>query len=66
MNSVHRYHIPIITNENVEFDIAGEKNKMLPGECWEIHNGKLHSVSNSGSSDRVHLIIDIFPTNTKD
>lgn len=65
MNSVHRYHIPIITNENVEFVIDGEKMKMLPGECWEIHNGKLHSVSNLGGSDRVHLIIDIFPTNTK-
>lgn len=61
MNSIHRYHIPIVTNDDVEFTIDGEQKKMLSGECWEIHNGKYHSVSNLGKEDRIHLIIDIFP-----
>ena len=31
------------------------------GECWEINNNILHQAWNDGDSDRIHLIVDIFP-----
>jgi hypothetical protein len=61
-----RHHIPIITNNDVKFIIDGEVLNMKVGECWEISNQKFHEVSNNGTDDRVHLIIDIFPNDRKD
>src|SRR5919199_474999 len=29
-----RLHIPIVTNQNVAFYVAGERVPMKPGECW--------------------------------
>ena len=53
-----RLHIPILTNEKVEFILDGTRLTMLPGECWYTNVNYLHSVKNSGQSDRVHLVID--------
>ena len=53
-----RIHIPIITNDQVEFIIDGEKLSMLPGECWYTNVNFLHSVVNKGNQDRVHLVVD--------
>lgn len=59
--SVKRCHIPIITNDNVEFTVGGHTMNLKQGECWEINNSKIHEVKNMGSNDRVHLLIDIIP-----
>jgi hypothetical protein len=57
--SCKRVHIPIVTNKDVKFIVAAETVNMSRGEMWEINNsGKLHSVSNTSDSDRVHLILD--------
>ena len=53
-----RLHIPILTNEQVEFIIDGEKLPMKTGECWFGDFSKTHTVCNKGVSDRVHLVID--------
>ncbi len=53
-----RLHIPITTNPDINFILDGNRLKMLPGECWYTNVNFLHSVSNKGSSDRVHLVID--------
>lgn len=53
-----RLHIPIKTNQDVEFVLDGIHLKMLPGECWYTNVNYVHSVSNKGESDRVHLVID--------
>lgn len=54
-----RCHIPIITNESVLFKIEDEVKNLKSGEIWEINNTKkLHSVQNSGTEDRIHLIVD--------
>ena len=31
---------------------------MQPGECWYTNVNYVHSVSNGGSTDRIHLVID--------
>lgn len=53
-----RLHIPIVTNSKVKFTLDNTVLKMLPGECWYTNVNYVHSVINSGTSDRVHLVID--------
>ncbi len=57
----HRVHIPIITNDAVQFAVGGEVKSMRPGEFWEINNGNHHAVQNAGTEDRIHLIVDWMP-----
>jgi aspartyl/asparaginyl beta-hydroxylase (cupin superfamily) len=61
LSTVRRFHIPIITNDLVSYTVNGERVHMKQGECWEINNLKSHSVLNESDTDRVHLLIDIFP-----
>lgn len=53
-----RIHIPIITNEEVEFILDNERLRMNEGECWYIDANFTHSVANRGNHDRIHLVID--------
>ncbi|NJN18299.1 MAG: aspartyl/asparaginyl beta-hydroxylase domain-containing protein [Oscillochloris sp.] len=53
-----RLHIPIYTNPDVEFRLAGEQIVMLPGECWYLDFNLPHSVANRGTTDRIHLVVD--------
>lgn len=53
-----RLHIPITTNPDVRFMVAGRRVVMNPGECWYNDFTELHSVHNDGDGDRVHLTID--------
>lgn len=57
-NNNFRLHIPITTNENVSFILDSVRLKMLPGECWYTNVNFVHSVSNKGETDRIHLVID--------
>lgn len=56
-----RHHIPIITNKKTNFGVSREFVNMQEGQCWEINNAKNHSVENNGTTDRIHLLIDIMP-----
>lgn len=53
-----RFHIPVQTNDQVEFYLQGERIPMNEGECWYLNLSLEHSVGNHGSSDRIHLVID--------
>ena len=53
-----RIHIPIKTNDDVYFILDGNRLIMLPGECWYTNVNYVHSVSNKGKTDRIHLVID--------
>ncbi|RZS99713.1 aspartyl/asparaginyl beta-hydroxylase domain-containing protein [Aquimarina brevivitae] len=53
-----RIHIPITTNDLVDFTIGDHKVEMLPGECWYGDFTLPHSVENHGNTDRVHLVLD--------
>lgn len=53
-----RLHIPLVTNSQVDFYIGGENLTPQPGECWYMNFELPHSLSNCGSTDRIHLVID--------
>jgi mannose-6-phosphate isomerase-like protein (cupin superfamily) len=53
-----RFHIPVQTNEQVDFYILDEKIPMKEGQCWYLNLSLKHRVSNAGTEDRVHLVID--------
>ncbi len=55
---VFRLHVPIVTNESVEFLVDKKRIFMNAGECWYINAGYIHSVHNKSTEDRVHLVID--------
>ena len=59
--AVHRIQLSITTNDDVWFDMDGDKLHMEPGECWEINHHVPHEVVNNGDTDRIHICIDILP-----
>ena len=55
----HRIHVPIITNPECTFSVAGESMNLKAGQIWIVDNvGEIHGVQNNGTTDRVHLIVD--------
>jgi hypothetical protein len=54
-----RYHVVLQSGPGVVFECGGEAVYMAPGECWWFNNQLLHSVTNNGADDRLHLICDI-------
>lgn len=61
---IMRLHIPIITNENMEFtswSMHGNKYivKMQEGEVWYLDIRKPHMAVNNGTETRIHLVVDI-------
>ena len=57
-NGTFRIHVPIFTNPYVRFVLDGTVLEMQEGQCWYTNVNYLHSVSNEGMSDRIHLVID--------
>jgi hypothetical protein len=53
-----RLHVPVVTNEQVEFYLNGERVDLREGECWYLRLSDPHSVINGGLRARVHLVID--------
>ena len=53
-----RLHIPVVTNDAVDFRLNGTRVVMEAGSCWYLRLSDPHSVANHGSEDRVHLVID--------
>jgi aspartyl/asparaginyl beta-hydroxylase len=57
-DGVVRLHIPIVTNDGVDFRLNGRRLTMKPGETWYVAVAGPHSVANRGATARVHLVID--------
>jgi hypothetical protein len=54
-----RIHLVIDTNSECYFTVGDVTKNLKEGEIWEINNnGIIHSVSNKGDTDRIHLIFD--------
>ena len=53
-----RLHVPIVTDDDVDFRLNGEPVPMRAGECWYLRLSDPHSVTNRGGRERVHLVID--------
>lgn len=56
----HKIHIPLQTNEQVTFLIAGKSYHLAEGEAVEVNNMATHAVENRGTTDRIHLIFEYF------
>lgn len=54
-----RIHIPIMTNAEVEFYLNGSRVIMDPGSTWYLRLSDPHRVANNGTTDRVHMVIDV-------
>jgi len=53
-----RLHIPVVTNELVDFRLNGTRCVMPAGSTWYLRLSDVHSVANRGTTDRVHMVID--------
>lgn len=53
-----RIHIPIVTDEWVDFLLDGCRIPMQAGECWFLDLSRPHRVENHGGVARVHLVVD--------
>jgi hypothetical protein len=53
-----RIHIPVTTNDGVVFHLNRSRVIMPAGSCWYLRLSDPHSVANTGSHDRVHMVID--------
>lgn len=54
-----RYHLPIITNDKVEFISDGDSYYLKEGMLYELENKKEHSVYNRSVRHRLHLVMDM-------
>lgn len=59
---VRRFHIPIKTNQQVFFTVDGKKYNLAEGNAYELNNAKYHSVRNDSDEIRIHLIVDVMPS----
>jgi Aspartyl/Asparaginyl beta-hydroxylase len=53
-----RLHIPIVTNEDVNFFLDAHRMEIRAGECWYLDLSLPHWVENRGPAERIHLVID--------
>jgi Aspartyl/Asparaginyl beta-hydroxylase len=53
-----RLHIPIFTNDKVEFLLDGESLFLQEGTCWYCNFNLPHALHNKSTTDRIHLVID--------
>lgn len=59
VNGTARLHVPITTNDGVEFLLNRRPVTMAPGELWYLRLSDPHAAANRGATDRVHLLIDV-------
>jgi hypothetical protein len=53
-----RIHVPVATNDAVDFRLNGARCVMPAGSAWYLRLSDPHSVANHGPTDRVHMVID--------
>jgi hypothetical protein len=53
-----RLHVPIVTNEAVDFFLDAHRIEIREGECWYLDLSLPHWIENRGSAERIHLVID--------
>ncbi|HEY2070170.1 MAG TPA: aspartyl/asparaginyl beta-hydroxylase domain-containing protein [Rhizomicrobium sp.] len=58
IDGILRIHIPVVTNPDVEFLLNGTRVPMTAGSAWYLRLREPHSVTNHGTTDRVHMLID--------
>jgi hypothetical protein len=59
--SVIRLTVPIATNDRVAFFLNEVAVPWQPGECWYLRFTDTHRTVNMGTTERIHLTIDMIP-----
>ncbi len=54
-----RFHVPIVTNDDVKFIVDGDIIKMSVGELWMLDTSYLHSVENNSDIERIHIVYEV-------
>jgi hypothetical protein len=63
--SQYRFHIPVVTNENVLFIVDDVVQRMpLRGSLYRLDVQKKHTVVNASREDRIHIIFDGYDPTT--
>ena len=57
-----RIHIPLITNTDCKFIMAGQDLWMEPGNAYMIWVNDWHQIRNDSNEDRYHIIMDAYDT----
>lgn len=57
-----RFHVPLLTNPDVDFRICHETCAWAPGRLYYGDFSFPHRVSNRGDTTRIHLVIDVVPS----
>jgi hypothetical protein len=58
---VHRCHVPVVSNREVQFFIDDIPHYLEPGVAYEFDNTRRHAVDNNSDTPRIHLMCDILP-----
>lgn len=58
LNNRLRFHVPVITHDDVEFHVHGQRVRMAPGDLWCLDTSYVHSVHNKSNVTRVHMIVE--------
>ncbi len=53
-----RLHVPLVSGPEVTFWLDEVEVPMQEGECWYLDLTRMHRVTNTGGTPRVHLVID--------
>jgi len=61
-----RLHIPLITNNDVVFDVGPESQHLEQYRVYEVNNRMVHQIRNEGTTDHVYLNIDLVPQENTD
>lgn len=59
--SLVRLTVPIVSNDDVVFVLDDRPVAWREGECWYLDFTKTHRTWNGGSTERIHLSIDVEP-----
>lgn len=58
LEKCRRLHIPLVTNDKVDFIVDNNSYTLKEGFVYEFDNTRTHYVANNSDEDRIHLIID--------
>ena len=62
LTTCHRIHVPIKTNELAMYFVEDEWTHWKKGIIYEFDNLRIHNARNDGDDDRIHLILNLYPT----
>ncbi|MCD0486917.1 aspartyl/asparaginyl beta-hydroxylase domain-containing protein [Pedobacter sp. MC2016-14] len=66
MWAAHKIHVPLITNDQAEFSVAGQTYYFEKGKSYEVNNAAKHWAKNNGDTARIHLIFEYLDAEIND